>query len=262
VSVTGQRFDTLPEQSVAPAELARDSLVDIYHKYFQYRVARSEQDRRDAFQLRYAVYCEETGYLNKSDNPSGLERDEHDAHSQHSILVHTDSNRIAGTVRLVMPRRDLPCSALPARLFSTVLDSLPESVLPRLATGEISRFAIHPSFRRRLGDGLYASIFNSADKPEQDFDPRRVIPHITLGLIASIFEMASTTGITHLCAVIDPALLRLLGRLGLHFHKAGPVIDFHGPRQPVYSDMSELLARTLDEQPEIYHLIVAGCNKA
>ncbi len=262
MSVSVEIIDTQPEQIADHLAVSHGSLVDIYHRFFQYRLARCAQDYRDVYALRYAVYCEETGYLSKAENPAGLERDAHDAHSQHSILVHSQSGRVAGTVRVVLPRPDALGCAQPARLFSNVLNTLPESMLPRASTGEISRFAIHPSFRRRLGDGLYASIFSSAENTVQDFDPRRVIPHITLGLFASLFEIATTKRLTHLCAVIDPALLRLLTRLGFHFHKAGPTIDFHGARQPVYVEINELLTRCLNEQPEIYELVVAGCNRA
>jgi N-acyl amino acid synthase of PEP-CTERM/exosortase system len=263
VSVTDIRIDTLAKQSATGlGDQAQLSLVELYHKYFQYRLVHDAQDYRDAYALRYAVYCEETGYLSKQDNPNGLERDASDSHSLHSILIHTDSNRVAGTVRVVLPRRNLPGCAQPARQFSQILDALPESVLPRMSTGEISRFAIHPSFRRRLGDGLYASIFNSGQNLDQDFDPRRVIPHITLGLFASMFEMKCKAGLTHFCAVIDPALLRLLTRLGLHFHKAGPTIEYHGARQPVYVEIAELIDRVEREQPEIHQLIVSSYHQS
>jgi N-acyl amino acid synthase of PEP-CTERM/exosortase system len=258
VSVISPRVDAHADQNAAAPELARANLVDVYHKFFDYRIVTSDADRTMAYKLRYDVYCEETGFLSKADNPSGLECDIHDAHSLHSVLIHRSSNHVAGTVRIVLPKLMMAGCAQPARLFSQALDSLPEAILPRARTGEISRFAIHPSFRRRLGDGLYARIFSNADLPETDFDPRRVIPHMTLGLFASIFEMTRDHGITHLCAVIDPALLRLLGRLGLHFDKAGPAVEFHGKRQPVYASCEDLLSTLEEEQPAIRRLIVSG----
>jgi N-acyl amino acid synthase of PEP-CTERM/exosortase system len=261
VSAMLSMIDAAAEESAGATKIAPESLVDIYRKYFDYRIVHSSADRAAAHQLRYDVYCEETNYLSKDTNHDGLERDDFDVHAVQSVLLHRYSGRTAGTVRLVLPHADQSGCALPARLFAPALDSVADAILPRGATAEISRFAIHPSFRRRLGDGLYATIFASNEAVSADFDPRRVIPHITLGLFASIFEMTRESNISHLCAIIDPALLRMLTRLGLHFHKAGATIDYHGPRQPVYASCAELLARVADEQPEIHELIVSsvGC---
>ena len=49
-----------------------------------------------------------------------------------------------------------------------------------------------------------------------------------------------------------PALLRLLGRLGIHFHPAGPPVQYHGRRQPCYRDGIELLEQVRTEQPGIW----------
>ena len=42
------------------------------------------------------------------DHPEGLERDQFDHHSVHSLLVHQSSGQAVGTVRLVLPRPDAP----------------------------------------------------------------------------------------------------------------------------------------------------------
>ena len=230
------------------------ALVPLYREFFEYRMVRDAEDRRRAYALRYDVYCEETGYLDKAANPGALERDEHDAHSLHSILIHKKSGFAAGTVRLVLPRPGQPGCAQPARLFAPALDALDEAILPQATTGEISRFSVHPSFRRRMGDGLHARIFEGGDG---DMDPRRVIPHITLGLMASIFEMVRTAKLTHLCAIIDPALLRLLARLGIRFTPVGGTVEFHGPRQPVIASGAAMLEHMEAERPEIHAFVTA-----
>lgn len=233
-----------------PAEGGKQSLVDVYNRYFQYRIARTSQEFEAAHRLRYDVYCEETGFLSKSENPNGLEQDEHDCHSLQSVLYHRLSGVPVGTVRVVLPLPDMPGCGLPARVAAPGLDLMPESLLPRATTGEISRFSIHGDFRKRRGDGLYPAL-HTADMP----DPRRIIPHMTLGLMTSIFEMTLEAGLTHLCAIIDPALWRMLRMLGLHFKAAGPQVDFHGPRQPVYASCDELIALVRDNNPDIYGVI-------
>jgi N-acyl amino acid synthase of PEP-CTERM/exosortase system len=236
------------------AETARLEIIDHYHRNFDFRIAKSDEDKRQAFKLRYQVYCEETGYLNKSDNPFGLESDAHDDHSLHSVLMHRSSNQVAGTVRMVMPRPSAHGCAQPARLFSSALNGLSDAVLPRATTGEISRFVIHPSFRCRKNSGQVANLFSQASllspgsREDARFDLRHMMPHMKMGLFASIFEIAREHGITHICAVIDRALLRMLTSLGLHFTKAGPPIDFHGMRQPVYASYEDLFKGMEDHQ--------------
>jgi N-acyl amino acid synthase of PEP-CTERM/exosortase system len=225
-------------------------LVSVYNHYFFYRIARTECALNAVFRLRYHVYCEETGFLSKDDNSDGLERDQFDHHSSQGLLVHRPTGRAAGAVRLVLPKADMPGCDIPARMFAPALDGLPESELPRATTGEISRFSISQEFRKRASDTLYASLHESGGG-----DPRRVIPHITLGLMTSIFDMTVEHGLTHLCAIIDPALLRLLGKLGLKFDPIGPKVDFHGPRQPVYAKCTDILDHLIAVRPEIYQVI-------
>ena len=81
---------------------------------------------------------------------------------------------------------------------------------------------------------------------------------MTLGLMTALFEVTVAHGLTHLCAVIDPALLRMLGKLGLHFVSVGEPIEFHGRRQPVYIDAHTLVAVQAATQPEIYDVVSAG----
>ena len=88
-----------------------------------------------------------------------------------------------------------------------------------------------------------------------DGDPRRVIPHIALGLMTGVFDHVVEYGLTHLCAVIDPALLRLLRRLGIEFQTVGDPVDFHGLRQPVMASCQDLVVQLAENRPEIYQLV-------
>ena len=161
----------------------------------------------------------------------------------------------AGTVRVVRPDADADGCALPARLAAPGLDHLPEKILPRARTGEISRFSIHAGFRKRQNDGLYATIH---DPRQGGGDPRRILPHMTLGLMTSIFEISLETNLTHLCAIIDPALLRMLRMLGLRFEAVGPLVEFHGPRQPVFAPVKQLVEGVKRDFPEVHSVITAG----
>src|SRR5690606_3958802 len=101
-------------------------------------------------------------------------------------------------------------------------------------TAEISRYAVSKSFRRREGEGFYAdeSFFSL---PRQE--ARRLAPHITLGLMQGAARLAADHGITHACAVMEPALIRLLERFGIFFESVCEPVRYHGLRVPCIAEV-------------------------
>jgi len=84
------------------------------------------------------------------------------------------------------------------------------------------------------------------------------MPLLSLGLIHAITKMALANGITHVCAVMEPALLRLLARLGVEFKALGPGVEYHGVRQPCYARVLELLDQLRLMQPENWAIVTNG----
>lgn len=235
------------------ALVAKDrELVGIYNALFDVTSTLTAEERTAAYRLRYEVYVEETGFLPAEENPGGLERDRFDPRSGQSLMIHRLTGEAIGTVRVIPPISDMPGCDLPARIAAQSLDTLPENMLPRGSTGEISRFSIAKHFRRRQSDALYPGVYDIGAATE---DPRRVIPHIALGLMTGIFDQVLKFDLTHLCAIIDPALLRLLRRLGIEFHPIGGPVEFHGMRQPVIARCSDLVEQLASNRPEIYQVV-------
>ena len=230
------------------------ALVQTYDLFFEVRIARSLKEQTEAYAIRYRVYCEETAFLPSEGHPDHLERDRYDAHALQCLLIHRASDKPVGTVRLVLPRANQPHCDLPARMLAPALDLLPESQLPRAQTAEISRFSIIPEFRKRAGDRLYPD----SEQLEPQMDVRRMVPNMTLGLMSGIVEMAIEQGISHLCAIIDPALLRILRGLGLRFELAGGMVEFHGRRQPIWCDLHDLLEGQRQTHPDIHAVLTKG----
>jgi N-acyl amino acid synthase of PEP-CTERM/exosortase system len=56
---------------------------------------------------------------------------------------------------------------------------------------------------------------------------------------------------------MEPHLLRLLGRLGIHFEPLGELVEFHGRRQPCMTHLEPMLERVLAERPDIWSVIAA-----
>lgn len=232
----------------APATRPGERLIDVYNRYFDCVVADTPERLNDVFRLRYQVYCIENGYEDPADNPGGMERDEFDAQSLHSLLVHRPSGDSAGAVRMILPRGE--GGGLPVHQISIHPDIHDPKVLPPNSSAEISRFAVSREFRRRLADDQWGGYYDVRFGHD-----RRVIPNLTLGLMRAIVAFSRDNGITHWCATLEPALLRLLARLGIHFRPVGPLIDFHGRRQPCIAEANSLLARCRRERLDVWEVI-------
>jgi N-acyl amino acid synthase of PEP-CTERM/exosortase system len=190
-----------------------------------------------------------------------MERDAYDDQALQSLLIHVPTGSIAGTVRLILPRlsgstRDLPIEHVCTEPL--LLDDSP--ALPRQSTAEVSRFAVPKSFRRRLGEsgsptGITDESIEAQEQRNREMADRRLAPHITLGLIQSLVEMSVEHGVTHWCAVMERALLRLLTKIGIHFTDLGPLVEYHGHRQPCYSDLRQLLERVRQERFDVWEIL-------
>jgi N-acyl amino acid synthase of PEP-CTERM/exosortase system len=168
--------------------------------------------------------------------------------------MHRLSGLVVGTTRLVLPKLGPVAGRLP------IFDVCPEAarVLPDATTAEFSRFAVSKHFRRRLGDDLYGRAYG---REELQSDGRRIIPHITLGLMAVALQLAGDHLIDHVAAIMEPALLRLLARFGIRFNPLGPIIDYHGWRQPCYARIDDLLAEVAAERRDIWE-VITDCGRS
>ena len=113
----------------------RNSLIDLFNKYFEVVSVDTPEKLMQVYRLRYEVYCKEAlipGF-HPEDYPEGLEYDQYDERSVHSLLMHKPSGLIAGTVRIILPDQDKPDTKFPlekfaSNLFYTNMASLERSV--------------------------------------------------------------------------------------------------------------------------------------
>lgn len=243
----------LDKPSSPPTNLLPSTpLAEAYEKLFVTIPADTPELQEEAYRLRYQVYCVEREFEDPTQYPDGLERDRYDKHSVQALLMHRMSRRTIGTVRLVLQSRRANGHSLP--FYSVCHDRLPkhDNFLPRETTAELSRFAISKAFRQRTDDGAYGVSYGLG---ELDEDPRRVIPSVTLGLMTAALQMGTLHGVEHVCAIMEPSLLRLAARFGFHFERFGPPIDYHGLRQPCYANVEELIAGVEAERPDIWEVV-------
>ncbi|KFI22332.1 PEP-CTERM/exosortase system-associated acyltransferase [Nitrosococcus oceani] len=227
-------------------------LADIFSDYFDVLSANTPQLQEAVYRLRYQVYCLEIKFENPWQFPERKERDEFDKYSIHSLLKHSRTGSFAGTVRLILPRLEVE-KCFPVHTITSHPLFLDHRQFPRSKVAEISRFAISKNFRKRLGE--FASP-SAASKYHGIYrDERRIIPHITLGLVAGAIKMSKEQGIQHWFCVVEHSLLRLLSKYSLHLIPVGPIVEYHGKRQPCYVHLDQFLEIAHKERPDVWELI-------
>ena len=233
------------------AECPDSTLLERLNFYFETLVADTPPLLRQAHEIRYAVYCLETGFEDAAAFPDGLERDAFDQRSVHGLLVHRATAQGVGTVRLVLPvKHDLEHS-FAVQAVSDHPAFRNSTISPLATTAEVSRFCISRQFRRRATDTLY----DEAEAPRARAGDRRGGPLMRLGLIQILVRMSAEHGITHWCALMEPTLLRMLDAMAIRFTRIGPLVDHHGLRQPCVCDIGEALAAVRREHPEYWEVL-------
>jgi N-acyl amino acid synthase of PEP-CTERM/exosortase system len=194
------------------------------------------------------VYCIENGYEDP-DKPDHLETDEFDSHAAHGLLHCRRSSDALGTVRLILPLDHDPHDSFAVQrvLHSDVRSAF--NKLPLHAMGEVSRFSISRHIRRRADStdltGQIAASGNSG-------------PLMRLGLIQALIRMCIENGITHWCAAMEPTLLRMLAAMAIRFKPVGPLVDYHGRRQPCYCVVADVLNAVKRERPAFWSVLTNG----
>jgi N-acyl amino acid synthase of PEP-CTERM/exosortase system len=219
-----------------------------YERHFDVIRAESAELLREAYRIRYQVYCVENPYEDPEQQDGTFESDQEDDRAVHSLLLHRRTGEIAGTTRVILPDRQelrpLPVATLLHGEHRRNFDRFPAA-----QTVELSRFAVSKEFRRRRGEERYADVAHGDPALQNE---RRVMPYITLGLIRGMFEVCLEHDITHIAAVMEPPLIRILDRLGLHFTPIGRVVVHHGLRQPCYALLDELIEDARDDDTMVW----------
>jgi len=190
---------------------------------------------RTAYRLRYQVYCLERRFLV---GQNGVERDEYDDHARHAVVRWRQTGEVVGAVRLVLPKVSAEGDDFP---IQHVCDPAVLRGLPRTTTGELSRFSLAKQ-RTKQVRGVSAESSSL----------------LRLALLRGAIWLSAEAGLTHWLAVMRPALLRLFRSSGLHFVPLGPLVEYHGLRQPAVAELVPTLARMAREQPAVWNYLSGG----
>ena len=243
-------------RSLRQGEAYMPDFVGSFNEYFDVVRADTPDLLDRVYCLRFQVYCVENEFLNPAHYPDGRETDEDDDRSVHTMLIHRTSGAVAGTARLILPRPNTG-RPLPVQQFLRCTEPLRLGWLPLQKAGEISRFAVSKEFRRRCSEALHVDTGFGERLLHPGAVEKRLMPHITFGLIRGILGICLEYEITSLAAVMEPPLLRLLARLGLHFDALGPLVEYHGLRQPCAAAITELIHGARDHCDLLWRYVEA-----
>lgn len=225
-----------------------------YERHFAVVRASTPELLRKAYRLRYQVYCVENSFEDPGQQIDHSEIDEYDQYAVHTLLVHRQSGEVVGTSRVILPQKE-EFRPLPILTLLHGADRRHFSEFPAAKTAEISRFAVSKQFRRRYGEVRYADVGFAENTSVPEISERRLMPFITLGLLAGVLGICLEHEITHLAAVMEPPLIRILRRLGLDFMPIGGLVEHHGLRQPCIAHLADLIQYSRDSETLVWQYV-------
>jgi N-acyl amino acid synthase of PEP-CTERM/exosortase system len=233
-------------------------LYNTFHNHFDVVSADTIGLMETAFRIRYQVYCVEKAFEDTTAFPDQMETDEYDMHSAHSLVRCKASGQYTGMVRLVLPDPVDMNKPLPMEKFcqsGMKTSGIDLSSIPRDALAEVSRFSVSKELKRQCSSQSVISVVGAEDKQKDKSTEAQMLPHITLGLFAGIVRMSAQNNITHWLSVMEPTFLRFLSRYGIYFQKTGPVVDYHGKRQPAVASIDSVLSGIYTHRKDAWEII-------
>lgn len=202
---------------------------------FQTILCDTEESRSIHYQIRYQVYCRETGFEDPEEFADGKEIDRHDRNSVHFAALDPKNGSWIAAMRLVTAGR----SRLPLESACT-LEPVPEKLIERTSRIELSRLCVLESHRRHNRDrSLGLSVIDGSSGTVKKVMPDPRYPEIMLGFIRATFAWSRKNNMTHCYFLINNALARTLKRLNLQLTPVGEPIEHRGMRTPYVVDLRE-----------------------
>lgn len=231
------------------------TLAETFKKYFSVELAKTPEQKRKVYNIRYHVYCKEFKYETPESCPGEMESDEYDGLSQHCLIIHNSTNIPAACVRMVPASENGHKILLPFEKYcakSLDGDYISQLEIERETMCEISRLAVDGVFRKRSGEALtrFGNVNLDFSKEE-----RRTFLLIAVAAFLAATALTELSGKTNVFAMMEPFLPRLLKRSGILFCKAGKDIDYHGIRAPYFITTQSALNNMRPELLDLYHWI-------
>ncbi|GJL85843.1 MAG: hypothetical protein DHS20C02_16180 [Micavibrio sp.] len=222
----------------------REAFYSNYNRTFSIIEANTDELREECFKLRYDVYCIENDFEDPTRNPGQMERDTFDIDAVHYLLIHSESGKPAGTVRVILPKEDMQMDSFPMQDLCD--HPLLHTEGRPMQLCQISRLCMSAFFRKRDNDGSVLPAYYEQEniKGKQDGNMvyiRRRIPYAPLGLMRAAFEIALKNRITDCLLFIESDQLKNFEKMGIAYTILGPKVQHHGEQQPVIFNIKNVL---------------------
>lgn len=215
-------------------------------------LANTAQLRDECFRVRYQVYCVERQFERQDHNPGGMEQDVYDDRSVHALVLHRASGVAIGTIRLVMHESGSSLGSLPFHSVCREPQAHDPDFLPLTNTAEVSRLAISKARTLQVCHALARSEAGAGEDAAADAPLRAPV---ALGLLRMAVEMAASRGVQYFCAVMERSLLKMLRSYGIHLTSLGPLVSYHGFRQPCYGNIRTMMAALRAARPDVWQIM-------
>lgn len=182
---------------------------------------------QEIFNVRYHVYCEEYGYLDKNIYPNKMESDEFDKFSIQFVL-RTKKGELAASVRLILHSP----LGFPIEKHTKIDIYLPAE---KSRVAEVSRLIVARKFRKKF---------------------------LLLALIKGLFVYTNETNISHVYSILDDRLFPILKDMGFPFKRIGPSTIYQGLTSPYILDVAEAKELLHKENPRLFRFLINGTARS
>ena len=231
-------------------------MIEHYQKYFYAVHANTPELKSLAFRLRHQVYIKEYG---DKVFKSGIKMDEYDNEALHALIFHRPTKKPVGCIR-VIPYNEQSKKILPMDLVCNEFDKnfISKSDLRKKGTGEVTRMAIDPSFRRRTYDVSFE--INDKKTSSVNSNRRMKINYLPLCLTLMASHLSHEAKLSQSLALMEPRLAKLLKMFNIQLTQIGDIVDFYGQRAPYKINNDNLFDRLRPKFQELYTVIGKELN--
>ena len=210
-----------------------------FKQYFEIVPALTDELKREAYRVRYSVYCEDLQF--EFSRPDRFETDKYDTRALHLLIRSVRSGTFIGCTRIIRPPSNSIDRRLPfERICAKALDRsiMDPSKLPEDKIAEVSRLAVIAAFRRRKGE---KNSPISVSEEDYDTGPMPRFPYIPLGLYIGTVELARIHDIRIIFMLTEERLASHFSRLGAELEFIGTPVEHHGLRFPSMVKISNVI---------------------
>lgn len=203
------------------------------------------------YQIRYKVFCTQTGFEDPDNFPDGAERDEYDRAAVQFVMWDRMQQRMMGTMRLIDAKRTpLPCENI-------CQNSLFELDAVRERTVEFSRLAILRDHQRVERKGYtydqFPSLINMAESVPVCMTEEK--NEALLRLLWASFEWGAENGVDYCYFIVTAPLARMLKSFGIPLTILGTEVKHRGVRHPYRYSIHEAKKGMIATLPKFARLM-------